>query len=183
MARAQNPEQGKLIISIIYSSMDALADALRVLERKFGRVDMETIEIETAEAEFYREEMGERLERRFFSFVKNVERDSLVEIKAACARIEPQFADRVGDHIFRTANIDPGIISPENLVMTSHRNMNHRVYMKDGVYSEVTLIYSQEQYMRLPWTSPDFYHDEAIDFFSRTRAAFELLQPVEHISG
>jgi len=183
MARAQNPEQGKLIISIVYSSMDALADSLQALERKFGRVFMETIEIETAEAEFYREEMGERLERRFFSFLKGVNRDSLADIKTTCARIEPLFADHVGDHLFRTANIDPGILSPENLVMASHRNMNHRVYLRDGVFSEVSLIYSRDQYMRLPWTSPDFYHEEAIDLFMRMRAAFELLQPGAHVAG
>jgi len=176
MARIQKPHPGRLIISTIYSSMDALADCLKVLERRFGRVQYETIEIETSQTAEYHEEMGDNLLRRFFSFEKPVSRSSLPELKAVCHKVEPMFADTVGDFVFRTVNIDPGILTPDNLVMASHREYNHRLYLRDGVFAEVALVFSRGRFMRLPWTIPDYYDNEAIEFFKRVRDSFELVE-------
>ncbi len=175
MARIQKPPAGRLIISIIYSSMDALADSLKALERKFSRVECETIEIPCSSKDRYREEMGENLKRRIFSFEKPVNRDTLSDIKNTCANIEPMFADCIRDFNFRTVNIDPGILTPDKLVMASHREYNHRIYLRDGVFAQIELIYSGGQFMQLPWTNPDFCDPEAIDLFYRVRGSFELV--------
>ncbi len=169
MARKQIPAPGKLICSIIYSSMDGLVDAVKVLENKFGRVEFETMEIETSEAKQYREEMGENLIRRFISFEKTVNRNSLASLKNICNKIEPNFADQIGDFLFRTVNIDPCILTPDNLVIATHRESNCNVYFNDGVYAEIQLIYSRDTFRRLPWTIPDYCNNEAIDFFERVR--------------
>lgn len=174
MARIQKAAPGRLIVSVVHASRDALADALRQLEKRFGRVQCETLDISHSNGEDYREEMGDTLQRRFFSFERLVERDTLVEIKEACHRIEAQLGDHVHDYTFRTVNIDPGIMSPANLVMASHREFNNRVYLGNGVFAEVALIWARGQFCRLPWTNPDFLHDEAIDFFIRVRASFDV---------
>ncbi len=70
MARIKQPPPGKLIVSIIYSSMDALSDALDALEKKFGKIQFETLEVECEQSPLYAEEMGDKLSRRFFSFEK-----------------------------------------------------------------------------------------------------------------
>ncbi|MCP4685320.1 MAG: DUF4416 family protein [bacterium] len=174
MARKQTPPPGRLIVSIIYSSIDAVADSLKLLERQFGRVQYETIEMPyTSEA--YSEEMGDKLQRRFFSFEKPVERDRLPQIKAACLKIEKQFGDHVDDFTFRTVNLDPGILTPDNLVMASTREYNHRVYLGEGVFAELVLVFAKGRFVRMPWTIADFYHGEAIDFFLRVRESFELM--------
>ncbi len=175
MARVMEPVPGRLILSIIYSSMDALADCLQTLERRFGRVQFETAEIACARAERYREEMGANIYRRFLSFEQPVARSSLASIKAICHKIEPNFADHVDDYHFRTVNIDPGIMTPHNLVMASHHEYGHSVYLTNGVFSELTLVWSQGRFVRLPWTNPDFFDDEAVDLFERVRACFELV--------
>lgn len=178
MARVQQPDKCRQIISIIYSSMDALADSLKSLERKFGPVQYETLEIPCQRSEMYREEMGEGLQRRFFSFEKLVSRDSLAEAKKICHKIEPEFADRIEGYDFRAVNIDPGILTTSNLVMTSHREFNHRIYLEDGIYAEITLIHANGGFRRLPWTHPDFCEAEAIEFFTRVRNSFELAETV-----
>ncbi len=175
MARVQRPPKGRLIVSIIYSSMDALADTLKLLEKQFGRVQCETMEIEYA-GDRYVEEMGERLLRRFYSFEKLIERDRLPNIKALCHKIEKQFGDVVHDHAFRTVNVDPGIMTPENVVMASHREFNHRVYIAHGVFAELALVFSRGRFVRLPWTNQDFCEGEAIEFFLRVRDSFEMVQ-------
>ena len=96
-----------------------------------------------------------------------------------CHKIEPQFADVVDDFLFRTVNIDPGILTPTTLVMASHREFSHRIYLKDGVYGEMTLIYSRGQFMRMPWTNSDYCDDEAISFFNRVRDPFDVPNPAQ----
>lgn len=179
MDRVQIPPPGRLIISIITSSMDGLADSLTALERRFGRVECETIEIECAKAEQYREEMGDRLQRRFYSFERPMARQSLTNAKAICRKIESGFSDRVEEYIFRSVNIDPGILSPGNLVMASNREYNHRIYLGDGVFGELTLVWARGQFVRLPWTNPDFCSDEAIEFFRRVWSCFDLIDQAQ----
>jgi hypothetical protein len=183
MARPQKPPKGRLIVSIIYNSMDGLADGLKLLEKQFGRVQCETIEISYTSKE-YAEEMGEQLQRRFYSFERLVERDRLPEIKALCHKIEKQFGDLVHDYAFRTINIDPGILTPDNVVMASHREFNHRVYLGEGVFGELTLVYSRGRFVRLPWTPAEFCEGEAIDFFLRVRDSFAVVdEPVARQAG
>jgi len=174
MARVQKPPKGRLIVSIIYSSIDGLADALKLLEKQFGRVQCETMELPYASRK-YAEEMGDELQRRFYSFEKLVERDKLPEIKAVCHKIEKQLGDLVHDYAFRTANIDPGVVTPDNVVMASHREFNQRIYLRDGVFAELALVYSRGRFVRLPWTPTDFCAGEAIEFFERVRDSFEMV--------
>jgi len=155
--------------------MDGLADALKLLEKQFGRVQYETMEIEYA-GDRYAEEMGEQLQRRFYSFEKLIDRDKLPEIKTLCHKMEKQFGDIVHDHPFRTVNIDPGIMTLENVVMASHREYNHRIYLSGGVFAELVLVYSHGRFVRLPWTNGDFCQGEAIEFFLRVRDSFEMVQ-------
>ncbi|MCK4632886.1 MAG: DUF4416 family protein, partial [candidate division Zixibacteria bacterium] len=77
----------------------------------------------------------------------------------------------------------PGILTPANLVMASHREYNHRVYLEDGVYAELALVWSKGRYVRLPWTNPDFCHGEAIEFFQRVRGSFDLVAEPALVAG
>lgn len=175
MARIQKPPKGRLVVSIIYNSLDGLADSLKLLEKHFGRVQCETMELAFT-SDKYTEEMGNGLQRRFYSFERLVERDRLPEIKSACHKVEQQLGDLVHDYAFRTVNIDPGILTPDNLVMASHREYNHRVYLRDGVFAELALVYSRGRFVRLPWTVVDFCQGEAIEFFLRVRESFEMIE-------
>ena len=174
MARFKKPPPGKLIVSIIYSSVDALADSVSALEKKFGKVMYETLEVHCEQAPDYTEEMGEKLHRRFFSFEKEVPRDSLAVVKATCFKIEAQFADLIDGFHFRTVNLDPGILTPTTLVMASHREESHKVYIKDGVYAEIAMIHAHGGFCRLPWTQSDFCDEETIAFLERVKQTFEL---------
>lgn len=163
--------------------MDALADGLKALERRFGRVQFETVEIACSQKDQYREEMGESLQRRLFSFERTFPRDALAEIKDVCHKIEPQFADVVGDYVFRTVNIDPGIVTPDQIVTASHREHSHRLYLGEGVFAQVELIWSRGLYHRLPWTNPDYCEGEAIEFFQRIRGSFEAIAEHEQLAS
>lgn len=176
MPRLQPPPPGRLICSVAYAQIDALADCLKKLEHQFGEVQFETLDIPFSSEPRHREEMGHDLTRRFFSFDKMVPRDRLSDLKRICRKIEAGFADQVDDFLFRTVNIDPGIMTPDNVIMASSQGHHYRVYLTAGVFAQIELIWSRGRFVRLPWTNPDFTHAEAVDFFERVRDTFDLVK-------
>lgn len=169
MGRIKIPLPGRLIVSIIYSSIGAMDEAAGEIEKKFGRVEFETDDIDFLHTKYYREEMGDNLKRKFFAFEKMVDRDRLAEIKVWTNKLEEKFGEKVGDFVFRKVNIDPGIITLANLVLTSTKDYSHRIYLRDGIFAETTLIYEKRKFRALPWTYPDYVEPEALGFFKRVR--------------
>ncbi|MDX9856468.1 MAG: DUF4416 family protein [candidate division Zixibacteria bacterium] len=176
MGRFVTPPPGRLIISVAYCHIDALADCLTRLEKEFGDVQFETVDIPFTGEPRHTEEMGDPLSRRFFSFHRMVDREKLVDLKRACYKIEAAFADHVGEHLFRAVNVDPGIMSSEKVVMASSHEYNYRLYLGRGVFAQIELIYARGRYVGLPWTNPDFCHPESLEFFARVRNAFDMVR-------
>jgi hypothetical protein len=169
MGRIKKPLPGKLIVSVIYSSLGAMNDATIDIEKKFGHVEFETDEIDFLHTTYYLEEMGDNLKRKFFAFSRLVERDQLPSIKIWTNKLEEKYGENVGDFVFRKVNLDPGIITPANLVLATTKDYAHRIYLRDGIFAEVTLIYEKKKFRPLPWTYPDYTEPEALEFFSRVR--------------
>lgn len=178
MGRIKKPLPGKLILSAIYSVLGPMHDSIEEIERKFGVIELETDELEFLHTTYYREEMGENLKRKFFAFEKMVDRDRLAEIKIWTNRLEEKHGERVDDFVFRKVNLDPGILSLANLVLASTKDFSHRIYLKDGIYSEVTLVYEKKRFKALPWTYPDYTEPEVLEFLARTR---ETMKGMEYV--
>ena len=45
----------------------------------------------------------------------------------------------------RPVNIDPGYINESRLILASTKDFSHRIYLRDGIYAEVTLNYRKRQ--------------------------------------
>lgn len=179
MGRILKPHPGRLIVSAIYSTLGPMLEAVLEIEKKYGRVVFETEEIDFLHTTYYREEMGDNLKRKFFSFENPVERDKLPDIKCWTNKLEEKFGERSGDFVFRKVNLDPGIITPANLVLASTKDFSHRIYLRDGIYAEVTLLYEKRKFKSLPWTYPDYTEPEILEFLERIRntmkgTAFEI---------
>jgi len=160
---------GRLIVSAIYSSLGAMHEAIAEVEKKYGRVMFETDEMEFIHTSYYREEMGDDLKRKFFAFEKTIERDRLAEVKIMTNKIEAMLGETVDDFVFRKINLDPGILTLANLTLASTKDYAHRIYLKDGIFAEITLTYEKRKFHPLLWTYPDYIEPAAIDFFTRVR--------------
>lgn len=169
MGIIRKPLPGKLIVSAIYSSFDLLHEAIDDLEKKYGRVEYESGEFDFLHTSYYREEMGDDLRRKFFSFEKPAERDSLIEMKLFTNKIEEKYGEKSGEYVFRKVNLDPGILTLSNLVLATTKDFSHRIYLGNGIFAEVTLLYKKNKYEALPWTYPDYTEGEALQFFVRVR--------------
>jgi hypothetical protein len=169
MKKSKEPLPARMIVSAIYSSLDVMLDAIGDMEKKYGRVTDETDEIDFIHTTYYREEMGDELKRKFFAFEKPAPRDSLADIKNFTCRLEERYGERAGKYIIRRINLDPGILTLANLILASTKDYAHRLYLKEGIFAEVTLVYEKRKFRSLPWTYPDYMEPDVIRFLTRVR--------------
>ena len=66
-------------------------------------------------------------------------------------------------------NVDPGYVAPSRLVLATTKDYSHRIYIGNGIYAEVTLIFRKGTWTPLDWTYPDYRTELALDFFLRVR--------------
>jgi hypothetical protein len=157
----------KLFCGIIFSSEKIKQDALFVLENKFGKIDFISDIMPFNFSSYYNPEMGQNLKRLWISFEKLVFSAELASIKVFTNSIEDSFALNSK----RQINIDPGYITPANVILATTKNYSHRIYLDKGIYGEVTTIYKKNEYIKLPWSYPDYLSDIAISFLLKVRKA------------
>jgi hypothetical protein len=147
------PEKALLLIGTLFSDDASFAKAQQVLEDVFGEIIMESPVIPWDFSEHYKQELGEPVYRKFLFFKNLIEQDQLASIKLKTFETENNLS--VGGK--RTVNIDPGYLTLAKLVLATTKDYSHRLYLGQGVYAEVTLIYSKEgMFVSLPNTYRDF---------------------------
>ncbi len=176
MGKIRKPLPGRLIVSAIYSSMTAMHDAVVDIEKKYGRVELETIDIDFIHTKYYREEMGDNLKRKFFAFEKYVERDHLADLKKFTNKLETKYGEKSGNFVFRRVNLDPGILTLGNLTLATTKDYAHRIYLRDGIFAEITLLYEKGKFKPLTWTYPDYTEPSSIEFFKRVRETMKGME-------
>jgi hypothetical protein len=105
---------------------------------------------------YYTSEMGPNLGRRLVSFVHLAAPARLGAWKVFTNELEQAFS--LGAR--RLANLDPGYLARERLVLATGKNYSHRIYLDQGIYADLTLIYGQGGFRTLPWSYPDYAQGE-----------------------
>jgi len=155
----------KLIISI-FTQKDNLFETIeKMLSKKFGPIDFRSQIIDFSHTKYYEKEFGANLKRRFVSFQKLINPENIWKIKIITNKLEEKFAKNNK----RQFNLDPGIITQSNLILASTKNYSHRIYIKKGIYQEITLIFKDKAFQALPWSYPDYQSKECIDIFIKIR--------------
>jgi len=140
------------------------------LEAAMGPVEAVGEVVDFDFTHYYDAQMGSPLYRRFVSFAGPHRPDFLAEAKVRTNAIEAQVAaSRPGAGPARPINLDVGYVEAPKLVLASMKNFSHRIYLGDGVYAEVTLMFSRGRWEPLPWTFPDFRSGRYDAFLSRVR--------------
>jgi len=168
MSRRAVPPPAKLLASVIYRDEERFADARGLFAERIGTVERVSGPFPFDFTAYYAREMGAPLTRRFVVASGLVARDSLAAAKEAAERIEDALA--VGGR--RTVNVDPGLLTEESFILATGKNYSHRVYLRDGVFADLTLVYRKGEYRALPWTYPDYASDAVRAFLADIRAAY-----------
>jgi hypothetical protein len=73
----------------------------------------------------------------------------------------------------RRVNIDPGYIALEHVVLGTTKGFAHRVYLGQGIFGDLTLMYANSTYRPLEWTYPDYAGGDIIAMFKRWRETYK----------
>ena len=81
----------------------------------------------------------------------------------------------------RSVNIDPGYLLYERFVLATGKNYSHRIYVGQGIYADLTLIFQKGAYRPLPWTYPDYADAPMADFLMEVRHKYgeDIKKPAE----
>jgi hypothetical protein len=142
-----------------------------VLEREFGRIILRSETFPFSESDYYNDEMGSPIWRVYFAFDRAIPMDGIAEIKRVSNRLEEEEFSRDGR---RGVNIDPGYLTSGKVVLATTKDYGHRVYLRDGIYAEVTLRYSagEKGFVPWEWTYRDYRREPALRFFNELRALY-----------
>ena len=157
MGDPTSPDPALIVIGVIHSDESALDSAIEKLTAVIGPLRRVGESFPFRWTDYYQEEMGAGLTRCFLASERLVERQWLVELKLLANRIEKELAKEDGS---RRINLDPGLMTLENFVLATTKNRGHRIYLRDGIFAEVTLMYVQGKFESLPWTFPDYQSEE-----------------------
>lgn len=158
-----------LFASILSQGNENLLKALDVLDARIGGIEKQTPVSHFTHTDYYEREMGPDLLRTFILFNSPVEREVLPEIKDSTNEIEMTFATDGK----RVVNIDPGYIALEHIILATTKGYAHRIYLKNGIYADLTLIYRDGAYRPLEWTYPDYSEERTISLFNRWREYYK----------
>jgi hypothetical protein len=165
MGTIGKPKHVKLFCGIISSDEEIKLKALDILKKKLDKIDLTSEVMPFDFSNYYNPEMGNNLKRFWISFEKLIFVSELASIKIFTNSIEDGFAI----HNKRKINIDPGYITPANVILATTKDYSHRIYLEKGIYGEVTTIYQKNGYIKLPWSYPDYLSQTAVDFLLKSR--------------
>lgn len=165
MAEVTLPKPVKLLVGLISGDTMLMDKAAALLARHYGPIDFESDTVDFNFTDYYNEEMGEGLKRKFMSFGRLISPDNACRIKILTNKIEK----RLGHNGRRRINIDPGYIALSKLVLFTTKDFYHRLYLGKGIYAEVTLQYKDKAFKPFEWSYPDYKAVEHIRFFNKIR--------------
>ena len=170
MSLPQPPTPAKLIVGFFVREKALAAGIAQTLQDRLGPVDMISAWLNFDFTAYYEKEMGAPLSRRLVVFKTLVEQTELAAIKQMTNAVEQAY-QRQGK---RQVNIDPGYLLPERFVLATGKNFTHRIYIGQGIYADLTLIYQKGAFRTLPWTYPDYADKHLIDFLTLVRKKYML---------
>lgn len=184
MSQLQPSPKAKAFLSLLYAAPPQgtvtaeAAEALNAMEAVLGTIDVASPPLAFNFTRYYEPEMGAPLWRLAVSFTPLTSPERLVEIKHYTASLEQRLAHPDGR---RRVNLDPGMLTAENLVLATGKKSPHRVYLGRGVYADLTLLYQDGRFTPLPWTYPDYAGPELQGWLvqMRQRLLAQLRHPPE----
>jgi len=172
MGQISKPKPVNLIAGILTNIPELLGQIGETLEKYFGLIDLRSDVLPFTFTDYYNEEMGKGILRQFYSFEKLIMPDELASIKVQTNHIEESITTSKKYPVKRPINIDPGYMNESRLILASTKDFSHRIYLRDGIYAEVTLNYRGGRYESFPWTFPDYKSSDYHKFLLKARELY-----------
>ncbi len=165
MGQPRYQKNVKLITGFLFRNEVALDSAEKALKKRFGPTDYESAVFPFLSTDYYAEELGAGLKRKFIGFKKLVSPEGIHKVKLYTNHIERLLSSSGR----RTVNIDPGYLTEGKLILLTTKDHSHRVYLAKGIYAESTLKFYRGTFVPWDTTYPDYRSIEYIRTFNDLR--------------
>jgi hypothetical protein len=164
------PQHAVLLVVAAFSRHpEALAWARQRLEERCGAVGLVSPPFVFDQTRYYEPSMGPDLRKQFLVFQNLVTPDSLPDWKLLTNRLERELADAGVHPEPRPLNLDPGFLTLGKFMLATTKDQGHRIYLRDGIFAEVTLRFEAGSFHPWPWTYADYRSPDVIAFLNSAR--------------
>jgi hypothetical protein len=168
------PQPPVLLVVAAFSRHEAALNWGREkLEEIYGPVGLSGSPFNFNQTAYYGPTMGPDLRKQFLAFRHLVSPDTLPEIKRRTNDLESDLASRHCWPEVRPLNLDPGHLSLGKFLLATTKDQAHRIYLRDGIFAEVTLRYKAGAFEPWPWTYADYRLDGVREFMQKAREYYK----------
>jgi hypothetical protein len=180
MSVTHPPQKVKLVMGFIFSDEKELAATLETADQQYGPLDFFSERLPFDFTSYYEPEMGKSLWRRVASFQPLIDPEQLAEIKLWTNQLETLHTD---EQRGRKVNIDPGYLAASRFILATGKDYSHRVYLRQGIYADLTLLFEDRAFKPLPWTYPDYASEPLVSLLSLLRKRYLWQLKNERVPG
>ncbi len=158
-----------LFAAVTFQPTMDLKAILKRLENEFGAIESRSplFDFDTF-THYYQPEMGSGLKKLIVTFKHLIKAEKLPEIKRTTNQIELEISGSTN----RKVNIDPGYVTISKVVLATTKDYAHRLYLGQGIFGDLHLIFQNKSFRVQPWTYPDYSQSMIIDFFNQVRQSY-----------
>jgi hypothetical protein len=158
-----------LVVALFSRHEEALGWGRRRLAEAYGPVALEGEPYCFNQTSYYQASMGAELRKQLIAFHNLVDPGRLADIKRWTNHLEAELAEAHTYPEPRPVNLDPGLLELGKFVLATTKDQAHRIYLREGIFAEVTLRYQEGAFCPWPWTYADYRQPCVLDFLQRAR--------------
>jgi len=156
MAEPMNPAPALLVVAAFSRHDEALGWARERLQHDYGPLAAASPLFSFRHTKYYETTMGPDLLKQLMAFEQLMGQEQLTAIKLHTNHLERELAETGQFAEPRPLNLDPGLLTLGKFLLATTKDQAHRIYLRDGIYAEVTLRFQDGGYEPWPWTYADY---------------------------
>ncbi len=172
MAHPRPPDPVLLVVAAFSRHAGALAWGRRQLEDAFGPVALAGPAYPFTQTAYYEPTMGPGLQKQPFAFGRLLPAEALADVKLRTNALEDELARSRAYPEPRPLNLDPGVLTLGKFLLATTKDQAHRVYLRGGIFAEVTLRFEAGAFVPWPWTYADYRLPAVLDFLREARSFY-----------
>ena len=157
------------LCAVITQFEDANLWAIQQIEHHWGRISEHSAAIPFEAGGYYAEQMGPDLTKTLVAVESFADPADLADWKHETNRWEQDYAAEFARDVPRPLNLDAGYLTQAKLLLATTKDRDHRIYLRDGMFAEVTLNYMGKKWVHHRWSYPSYRTAAVADFAMRCR--------------
>jgi hypothetical protein len=135
-----------LVVAQFSRHAEALAWGRQQLEQLYGPVGFTGEPFSFHHTAYYTPTMGPDLRKQLLAFERLLPADCLAAVKRQTIGLETALAAQAVYAEPRPLNLDPGVLTLGKFLLATTKDQAHRVYLRDGIFAEVTLRFQDKAF-------------------------------------